>query len=312
MSHSRVSHASVEALRSGRFSFGLNTQSYCYHLGRTLIDTGPPAQWKAVREFVMQMAAKRGIDRVVVTHHHEDHAGNAGRIAELLDVPVLAPEKSLAPLREGYDMELYRRIVWGGPGDVEAETVPQEFDAGEGLTLVPIPAPGHADDMVCYFVPERGWLFTADLFIVRRPEYLRYDENVSEIVESIHRVLQVDVETLFCGHRGVIEDGRTALREKARYLEALCGVAQQRYRQDKRSVDEIRDEMLGKEGMLRWISGGDFSKHNLIASCVHDTTKMQALDDLGSLDDLSLPPRQGADAGGSSSSVSQGRSLPAT
>jgi hypothetical protein len=70
--------------------------------------------------------------------------------------------------------------------------------------------------------------------------------------------------------------------------------------------------MLGNEGMLRWISGGDFSKRNLIASCVHDTTEIQALDDLGSFDELSLPPRPGPDAGESSSSVSEGESLPAT
>lgn len=276
MSHSRYSYGPVEALRAGRYPIGLNTHAYCYHLGRTLIDTGPPNQWRHVQAFVEEMAETRGIDQVVVTHHHEDHAGNAGRIADLLDVPVLAPSSSLDPLRSGFDIEFYRRMVWGYPAPVEARAMPDRFSIGGGYTLRTIPTPGHADDMVCYLVEEEGWLFSADLYIVQRPEYLRFDEHVGALLRSIHRVLQHRVTTLFCGHRGRVEDGRRALREKARYLEALCGVARRRYRQEKRSVESIRDEMLGSEGMLRWISGGDFSKSNLISSCIRDQDRIDA------------------------------------
>jgi len=183
---------------------------------------------------------------------------------------VFAPPPSLSRLKNGFDLEFYRRMVWGSPVPVEAEPMPNTFAIGEGYTLRTIPAPGHADDMVCYLVEGEGWLFSADLFIVQKPEYLRYDEHVGTLLRSLHRVLQNDIETLFCGHRGVVEDGATQLRLKARYLEALCGVARRRYRQDKRSVADIREEMLGREGMLRWISGGDFSKDNLIVSCIHD------------------------------------------
>ncbi len=263
----RLAHGPVEGLKTGRFGASINTMSICYRIGRTLIDTGPPNRWRAVRRFVDAQHAEHGIERVVLTHHHEDHAGNAVRIKQRLDVPVFAPEASLEPLAEGFSMELYRRLVWGKPKPVAAQPVPRLLPIENGWHLQRIDAPGHADDMVCYLVPEEGWLFTADLFIARQPRYLRYDEDVLQLVESLRRVLQYDFEVVFCGHRGVVENGRQALRDKLLYLEALCGVVQRRH-QSGESLNHITEQMLGRDGMLRWVSGGDFSKKHLIRSCL--------------------------------------------
>jgi glyoxylase-like metal-dependent hydrolase (beta-lactamase superfamily II) len=270
MSSERITYGPVEGLRAGRYGLGLNTKAVCYRIGRTLIDTGPPNQWRAVRRFANEQAEAHGLDRVLLTHHHEDHAGNAARLQELLDVPVYAPEASRAPLRDGFPLETYRWVVWGRPRPVEAEPVPDTLTLADGTRLRTLPAPGHSDDMVCYLAEGHDLVFTADLFVTKRPEYLRFDEDARRLIDSIHAVLDHDFETVLCGHRGVVEDGRWALTEKAKYMEALCGVVQRRYRYDKLSVPEITDEILGREGMLYWVSGGDFSKHNLIASCLDD------------------------------------------
>jgi glyoxylase-like metal-dependent hydrolase (beta-lactamase superfamily II) len=268
MSSERITYGSVEGLRTGRYGLGLNAKAVCYRIGRTLVDTGPPNQWRAVRRFATEQAEAHGIDRVLLTHHHEDHAGNAARLQELLDVPVYAPEAALDRLRDGVSVDTYRWIVWGRPRPVEAEPVPDTLSLVDGTTLRTLPAPGHTDDMVCYLAEEHGLLFAADLYVTRRPQYLRAEEHAPRLIESIHDVLEHDFHTLLGGHRGVVEDGRRALAEKVKYLEALCGVVQRRYRYDKLAVPEITDEILGREGMLYWVSGGDFSKHNLIASCL--------------------------------------------
>jgi glyoxylase-like metal-dependent hydrolase (beta-lactamase superfamily II) len=270
MSSERITYGPVEGLRAGRYGLGLNTKAVCYRIGHTLIDTGPPNQWRRVRRFVTEQTEQNGLDRVLVTHHHEDHAGNAARLQELLDVPVYAPEASRTRLRDGYTQETYRWVVWGRPRPVEAQPVPETLTLADGTTLRTLPAPGHSDDMVCYLAEDHGLLFGGDLFVTRRPKYLRVDERAPRLIESIHNVLQHDFTTLLCGHRGLVEDGRRALKEKAKYMEALCGVVQRRYRADKLSVPEITDEILGREGMLYWVSGGDFSKRNLIASCLDD------------------------------------------
>jgi glyoxylase-like metal-dependent hydrolase (beta-lactamase superfamily II) len=270
MSSERLTYGPVEGVRTGRYGLGLNMKAACYRIGRTLIDTGPPNQWRAVRRFASEQAEEHGIDRVLVTHHHEDHAGNAARLQELLDVPVYAPEPSLERLREGFSLETYRWVVWGRPRPVEAEPVPDALTLADGTTLRTLPAPGHADDMVCYLAEEHGLLFSADLYITSRPQYLRFDEDAPRLIESIHAVLEHDFDTVLCAHRGVVENGRRALSEKVKYMEALCGVVQRRYRYDKVAVPEITDEILGREGLLYWASGGDFSKQNLIASCLDD------------------------------------------
>jgi len=268
MSSERLTYGPVDGLRTGRYGLGLNMKAVCYRIGRTLIDTGPPNQWRAVRRFATEQDDDHGIDRVLVTHHHEDHAGNAARLQELLDVPVYAPEPSLERLREGFSLETYRWVVWGRPRPVEAKPVPDALTLADGTTLRSLPAPGHADDMVCYLAEGHGLLFSADLYITPRPQYLRFDENVPRLIESIHDVLEHDFDTVLCAHRGVVENGRRALSEKVKYMEALCGVVQRRYRYDKLAVPQITDEILGREGLLYWASGGDFSKQNLIASCL--------------------------------------------
>lgn len=269
MSSERITYGPVDGLRTGRFGSGLSTSVMCYRIGRTLVDTGPPNQWRYVRSF----ATDAEIDRIVLTHHHEDHAGNAGRLQEQLDVPVYAPEPSVERLREGFSVETYRWLVWGRPTSVQAEPMPDVLPLNDGTTLRPIPAPGHTDDMVCYHAPAHGLLFTGDLYVTPRPEYLRFDENIPRLIRSIHDVLENDVQTVLCGHRGVIENGENALREKAKYLEALCGVVQRRSRYDKLGVQQITDEILGSEGLFYWFTGGDFSKKNLIASCLEDSAE---------------------------------------
>lgn len=270
MSSERIAHGPVVGLKTGRFGLGLNVKVLCYRIGRTLIDTGPPNQWRHVRRFVTAEADDPGLDRVLLTHHHEDHAGNAARIQELLDVPVYAPAASRERLRTGYPQETYRWLVWGAPRPVETDPVPDTLSLADGTPLRTIPAPGHSDDMVCYLAADYGLLFGADLYVTRRPEYLRSAENAPVLIDSLHEVLEHDFHTLLCSHKGVVEAGRQALSEKAKYLEALSGVVQRRHRYDKLGVSAIVDEILGREGGLYWCTGGDFSKHNLIASLLND------------------------------------------
>jgi glyoxylase-like metal-dependent hydrolase (beta-lactamase superfamily II) len=263
----RTIHGPVEGLKTGRFGASINTTSICYRIGHTLIDTGPPNRWRAVRHFIDEQHEEHGIERLVLTHHHEDHAGNAVRIKKHLGVPVLAPEASIDPLAEGFPMEWYRRAVWGTPEPVAAQPVPETLTLENGWHLQRIAAPGHADDMVCYLVPEKGWLFSADLFIARKPRYLRGDEDLPQLIKTLRAVLEYDFDTLFCGHRGVVEDGQQALRDKIRYLEALCAVVRRRH-ESGQSIRHITNQMLGRDGWMRWISGGDFSKQNMVHSCL--------------------------------------------
>ena len=258
----RIEHADVEGIRVGRFASQINTTCIVYRLGSTVIDTGPPNQWRTVRRFL----AERQVDRVVVTHHHEDHAGNLARAGRAFEAEVLAPAGGLEPLARGFPLKPYQHLVWGRPRRVRPATVGGEIDLGGGRTLRPVAAPGHSADMTCFLDAERGWLFTGDLYISSRTRYLRADEDLGAQLESLRRILELDFDTVFCSHRGVVAAGKEALAAKLRFLEELCERVRH-LRREGRSVGEITRALLGREDLMSFLTGFHFSKRHLIAAC---------------------------------------------
>jgi len=256
-----LSHGEVEGIRVGRFTSQINTSVIVYRVGDAAIDAGPPNQWRFVRDFLQS----RGVRRVLITHHHEDHSGNGATIRRELKIPVLAPELSIPYLSQGYPMQLYRRVIWGVPAKFRAETLPREVELAPGLSLHLLPASGHAPDMVCFLIPQRGWLFTADLFITPAPQFARKADHYREEMESLRGVLEHDFATVFCAHRGVVENGKEMLRRKLEYLEELYGKVGEMHRAGK-SLREIRLALLGREGMMSWLTFFHFSRRNMIKS----------------------------------------------
>jgi len=121
--------------------------------------------------------------------------------------------------------------------------------------------------MTCYLEPERGWLFSGDLYIASRPRFMRQDEVVGQQIASLTRVLEEDFGVVLCSHRGVLEDGRRSLARKLDYLENLRGEAQ-RLRDQGNSLHEITRALVGREDSMSWMTGYRFSKRNLIRSCL--------------------------------------------
>lgn len=260
--HERLRHGDIEGLRVGRFGGKVNTTCILWRIGDTLVDAGPPSEWRPVRRFV----GERPLRRVVVTHHHEDHAGNLARLAAD-GMEVLAPDESLGPLADGFPLQLYRRLIWGRPRRVRAEPLPPTVDPGDGSALEPVLLAGHSPDMTCFLERRRRVLFGADLYVARRQRYLRADESLVGILASLRRALELDFDTLLCAHGGVVEDGKGRLRQKLEYFEELCGRAA-RLAGDGLDVERIARRLLGPEDRVSRLSRLHFSKRNLIRGCL--------------------------------------------
>jgi len=228
-----------------------------YLVDGLLLDCGPPA---AAHELLRFLEGRR-LEGLVLTHHHEDHVGAAAALARRGLVPRIHAA-GVRPLNHGFPVQPYRRLVWGMPARVAAEPLGTEVRT-RALSLEVIHTPGHSPDHVCLFEPQRGWLFTGDLFLGERLRYLRRDEDLGALIASLRAVADRPARQVFCAHRGVVHDGPGALRRKLQLLEELRG----------RILDllgrglaqkEIARRLLGPEGPITWLSLGHFSARNFV------------------------------------------------
>ena len=76
MSSKRFVYEDLEGLQVGLFPGRINTTCILYRFENTLIDTGPPNQWREVQKFIVE----KDVKQICITHHHEDHCGNSAQI----------------------------------------------------------------------------------------------------------------------------------------------------------------------------------------------------------------------------------------
>ncbi len=205
-----------------------------------------------VREEVEEYLASLTLGSVYLTHHHEDHSGNA-----VLFDTIHASGLTADILTSGFEIPEYRKVVWG---DVE-EIQPEKFarpDVGYLHT------PGHASDHVVYFVDE--YAFTGDLIPSKKVFVALKGESYTQIIESLEKLLQHDFEVALGGH-GVFS--REEVEEYLNYLKMLRQRCLELYESGK-SFMEIYAEVFGEAGeramMFERFSGGEWSRENLVRS----------------------------------------------
>ena len=223
-----------------------------------LIDCGPPATARRLADW----AVGNGVRRVAVTHHHEDHVGGGAELSRRLDVELLAPGGCVQQIRAPRRIPVYRRLVWGRPSPAPARPVGR-FVELRGRALQVVPTAGHTPHHVAFFDPEDRTVYTGDLFVHERIRYLREVEDPWQQIESLRRIADLSPRRLACSHAGVIEDVSSALGRRIAWWTGLADRATELAERGW-SVRRIRRELLGREGWMTWISGGRFSKGNLV------------------------------------------------
>jgi len=230
-----------------------------YLVDGLLVDSGPPNLARDVRRLVGEL----GIRQCVTTHHHEDHSGNHGLLARELRITPLAHASAVARLAQPEARpQLYRRVAWGPRPSAVVAPLDQQLETRRFRFEV-IHTPGHATDHVALFEPTRGWLFSGDLYLAPRLRYLRADEDVYAMMDSLRRVLALEPQVLFCQHRGRVEQGAARLRDKLDFLVELGGRIHELHGRGW-SGAAIARALPGSDLLWRLWTGGDFSKRNFV------------------------------------------------
>jgi glyoxylase-like metal-dependent hydrolase (beta-lactamase superfamily II) len=239
-------------------------KTYAFWWDGNLVDTGPGS---LARQFLPAFAGSR-IDRVLLTHFHEDHAGNAASLQRKLKVPVYASEDSLGLLQKDAALPLYRRLIWGKRPGFEPSPYTDTVESAHGRLGV-LKTPGHSHDHICLINRQEGFLFTGDLFVTPRTRIVMRYESIPEIIKSLKKLLQEEFATLFCAHAGVVEKGRELVGKKLDYLEDISGKVAHLHRQGL-SMGEIDRRIFGRTQMLDYISLNEWSSRHIVRSIIQD------------------------------------------
>lgn len=246
---------------------------WIYRVGRTLIDSGGPRQ---IGRLLPLILADGPVERVLLTHHHEDHAGGAEAIRRATDATVVTHRWTAPLLRARRRSRFYQWVLFGGTRRLRVDAVLDLPARGRLVWETPdgrfelIHAPGHSHDMAVVAWPARRILFSADLFLGRRLRGMRADESWPELEASLARVLEtVAFDHLLCTHNPVTETGRAALAEKLEWMRHTSRrLAELRAEADDPVPRRARiAELLGPERrFMKLFTLGDVSRERLMAS----------------------------------------------
>jgi glyoxylase-like metal-dependent hydrolase (beta-lactamase superfamily II) len=237
-----------------RRSMAVGYDVSAYLIRGVLVDTG----FRHVATELESALAALKPRGVIVTHWHEDHAGNAPTLAERF--PMWMADSTEAKLRERQQVKFYRHFTWGRPKAMRVAL--RGFDAAP---LQVIATPGHSSDHHVVFDPESRSLFSGDLWLGVRVRIVGATENPYQIIESLTRAIALEPVRMFDAHRGPVENPVEALRAKCHWLTETVGAIERRLSAGE-SESQILREVLGGEERTAFFSQGEYSRRNLVRS----------------------------------------------
>ncbi len=197
--------ATVLGHNPGPFT-GPGTNTYIVGTGRRplLLDTGVgvPKWAELLPEGLRELSHTDQFDRVVITHAHQDHIGGMKDVTRLFG-----------------RLEVLKK-PWPVAGPDDAAGVPltpidhDEVVATEGATLRGVFTPGHAPDHLCYYLVEEKAVFTGDVVLGAGTTIIPDGTgDLGQYMDSLRRLLALDVATIYPAHGPVIRDAKGKIRE---------------------------------------------------------------------------------------------------
>ena len=236
---------------------------YFYYLDGLLIDTGQHHMQRHALDAIGDLP----IHHILLTHHHEDHSGNAAAFQKQTGARVIGHARTAAKLQKGYRILPYQRMIWGRAAPVGMEPVNGPIESGP-YALTPVETPGHSKDHLVFFEKNRGWLFSGDLFIGEKIKFFRSDEDLSEQIQSLKKVLKLDFDALFCAHNPCPKNGKYHLSCKLDFLVTLRQKVLALHGQGYPTREIIRRLDPGTDRKVKWITMGNASFAHMVRSAL--------------------------------------------
>ncbi|MBF0230281.1 MAG: MBL fold metallo-hydrolase [Desulfamplus sp.] len=236
---------------------------YCYLFGDTMIDTG---QSHIGRE-VVSIACDNRIKQIFLTHHHEDHSGNAAAIQILAGANVFGHHLSIEKLKIPYSILPYQKYVWGKTTPLTLKPLPEQIETVLGK-MISIHTPGHSKDHTVFFLPDQGIIFSGDLYLGDRIKFFRADEDIGTQIESLKKLVDLDFDILLCGHNPKQKKGKEHICLKLNFLENLYGDIIELWKKGLPEKEVFRSLKLKESHFIKYFCFGNVSMINGVSSSI--------------------------------------------
>jgi glyoxylase-like metal-dependent hydrolase (beta-lactamase superfamily II) len=216
---------------------------------RTLVDTGikTEASFEAFKKGMEDIGFNlKSIERILITHGHIDHYGQAKRLSSLWGAPIYIHPNEYGRIRSIiHSLGFLKTILLmnGAPealvneairyietSQKMADPLEEAYFLGDG-DVVPfktmiwqtIHCPGHSPGLICFYWPEKKILFTGDHLlkeitpnpILNVPETrlpFRYP-SLKEYLNSLEKIGTLDVSLILPGHGEEITDVKDLIQK---------------------------------------------------------------------------------------------------
>ena len=254
----------VECIRLGYGPIGPPLMSvFMYVVDSLAIDTGQPNMARALEGLLID----KSLELIILTHHHEDHSGNAAKISAQHGIPVRGHRLTAEKMHAGFPIRPYQRYVWGKAPPVEVNPLNGVIET-DRFTFTPVHTPGHSKDHTVFLEKQQGWLFSGDLYLGERIKFFRADERIADQIASLKKVLALDFDTLFCAHNPCFKNGKQKIKNKLQFLEDLygnvCRLAEKGY--SEKAIIQALDPRNDRG--IKLITMGNVSFANMVRSAL--------------------------------------------
>ena len=236
---------------------------YIYVVDDLMIDTG----LRHMQNEVIGIAGAGKVQKTLLTHHHEDHSGNAAALKDTFGISVYGHPVTVSKMKSDFRILPYQHYMWGKTVPLEMAVVP-EMTETTNFKLKTIHTPGHSRDHVVYFEPDRGIVFSGDMYLSDRIKYFRADEVIIEQIESLKKIMRLDFDALLCSHHPKPTKGKERIAKKLRFLEDLYGSIRRIWEKGFEEKQIFRELGLKEQHFIKWFCFGNVSMRNMVRSAI--------------------------------------------